>query len=681
MELEQLDQNRNGNVEKDTVTSTTKQQVIDIVDGSKLQHEPSSFVLTFSNITYSVKHRRKKFSFFSRAAKPAGPEEKTILNDISGQAYDGEILALLGASGSGKTTLIDALANRIERGSLKGTVTLNGEFLASRISKAIIGYVMQDDLLYPMLTVEETLSFAAEFRLPRTLSKSKKKARVRALIDQLGLRNAVNTMIGDEAHRGISGGERRRVSIGLDVIHEPILLFLDEPTSGLDSTSAFMVVKALKSIAQSGSVVIMTVHQPSYRIVGLLDRLIFLSCGKMVYNGTPRNLPPFCSGFGHAIPENANQIEFFLDLVSELESSSEAGIGSLVEYFNNQNSGSGSGSVAESHHILPPLEEGISSSGSTISNFANPFWVEILLLSQRSMINYRRAPQRFGIRLLTLLVSGVLLATIFWQLDDSAKGIGERTSFFALAVATPFISSGQSIALLLQERNIFNRETAYNSYRRSSYMLSHVLTTLPLLFILALAYSATTFWPVGLVGGLPGFLFYFLIIYCCFWAGDCLVVFLSGFVTDVLIGYTVVLAISAYFLVVSGFFITRDRIPHYWIWLHYLSLAKYPFEAVMRNEFEDPARCFRRGVEIFDNTPFSAASAAVKTGMLGNMTAALGVNITNSTCMTTGLDVLKQRGITELSKWECLVVLVALGLFYGIMFYITLLLGRKNKRK
>ncbi|KAI3887426.1 hypothetical protein MKW92_050812 [Papaver armeniacum] len=154
-------------------------------------------------------------------------------------------------------------------------------------------YVMQDDLLFPMLTVEETLMFSAEFRLPRSLSKAKKKARVQAVIKQLGLENAANTMIGDERRRSVSGGERRRVSIAIDIIHDPVILFLDEPTTGLDSTSAFMVVKILQRIAQSGSIVIMSVHQPIHRILCLLDRLLLLSHGHLVYSGTPANLPVF----------------------------------------------------------------------------------------------------------------------------------------------------------------------------------------------------------------------------------------------------------------------------------------------------------------------------------------------------------------------------------------------------
>lgn len=148
----------------------------------------------------------------------------------------------------------------------------------------ISAYVMQDDLLFPMLTVEETLTFSAEFCLPRSLSKSKKKARVQPLIDQLGLRSAAKTIIGDEGHRGVSGGERRRVSIGIYIIHDPIVFYLDEPTLGLDSTSAFVVVKVLQRIAQSGSIVIMSIHQTSYRILNQIDQVIFLAHGQTVYH-------------------------------------------------------------------------------------------------------------------------------------------------------------------------------------------------------------------------------------------------------------------------------------------------------------------------------------------------------------------------------------------------------------
>lgn len=667
---------------------------------------PSSypFVLSFNNLTYSVKVV-KKMSLPSCCSRKDDAFDsignyKILLNDISGEAREGEIMAVLGASGSGKSTLIDALADRISKESLKGRVTLNGEALESRLLKAISAYVMQDDLLFPMLTVEETLMFSAEFRLPRSLSKSKKKARVQVLIDQLGLRAAAKTVIGDEGHRGVSGGERRRVSIGIDIIHDPIVLFLDEPTSGLDSTSAFMVVKVLQRIAQSGSIVVMSIHQPSYRILSLLDRLIFLSRGQTVYSGSPTVLPLFFAEFGHPIPENENRTEFALDLIRELEEDPE-GTKSLVEFNKSwqakikkqRNNDSSCHNPAKQLSLKDAISASISrgklvsgapNSGtlsSSVPRFANPSWIEMLVIARRSLTNSRRMPELFGIRLGAVLITGIILATMFWKLDNSPRGVQERLGFFAFAMSTTYYTCAEAIPVFLQERYIFMRETAYNAYRRSSYVLSHAIISIPSLAFLSLTFAATTFWAVGLAGGFSGFLFFFFTIFAAFWAGSSFVTFLSGVVSHVMLGYTVVVAILAYFLLFSGFFISRDRIPLYWIWFHYLSLVKYPYEGVLHNEFDDPMKCFVRGIQMFDNTPLGAVPNSVKVSLLKSMSSTLGVNITSTTCVTTGLDILKQQGITDISKWNCLWITIAWGFFFRILFYLTLLLGSKNKRR
>ncbi|CAN4121649.1 unnamed protein product [Withania somnifera] len=433
-----------------------KHQVLELGNHSNF---PSSFpfVLSFHNLSYSVKVENKmalpmclrwgtKDDEFS-----SDNNMKVLLNNISGEAREGEIMAVLGASGSGKSTLIDALADRISRESLKGNVTLNGEVLQSKLLKVISAYVMQDDLLFPMLTVEETLMFSAEFRLPRTLSKSKKKARVQALIDQLGLRNAAKTVIGDEGHRGVSGGERRRVSIGIDIIHDPIVLFLDEPTSGLDSTSAYMVVKVLQRIAQTGSIVIMSIHQPSYRILSLLDHLIILSRGHTVFTSSPSCLQQFFAEFGNPIPENENRIEFALDFIRELEGTPN-GTMNLMEFNRRWQRKKNSTSSSSSFYNgpKPSLKDAISASvsrgklvsgatnidpdlsSSKVPKFANPFWVDMIVIAKRSMLNSMRMPELFGMRFGAVVVTGIILATIFWKLDNSPKGVQERVGFLPL---------------------------------------------------------------------------------------------------------------------------------------------------------------------------------------------------------------------------------------------------------
>lgn len=680
------------------------------LDMSNTGIEPRSlqFVLNFSNLTYSVKIRRKMkltslFHLRRRTetetvtGENVSAKNKLLLKDITGEAREGEILAVLGASGSGKSTLIDALANRIAKESLKGSVTLNGEQLESRLLKVISAYVMQDDLLYPMLTVEETLMFSAEFNLPRTLSKSKKNLRVQALIDQLGLRNAANTVIGDEGHRGVSGGERRRVSIGIEIIHDPIILLLDEPTSGLDSTSAFLVVKVLQRIAQSGSIVIMSVHQPSSRIVGLLDRLLLLSQGQTVYSGSPGNLPSFFADFGNPIPENENWIEFALDCVRELEAS-PCGTTTLVEFnksWENRISSHQNSTETYTHGlslkeaITASISRGKLVSGATseltttsmVPTFANPLWTEIGVLSKRSITNSRRMPEIFGVRLGAILVTGIILATTFWHLDDSPKGVQERLGFVAFIVSTTYYVCADALPVFLLDRYIFMRETSHNAYRRSSYLLASSLVVLPSFVLLSLAFACITFWAVGLDGGASGFFFYFLIIFVSFWAGNSFVTFLSGIVPHVMLGFTVVVAILAYFLLFSGFFINRNRMPAYWIWFHYMSLVKYPYEAILQNELKDPTKCFVRGVQIFDNTPLGELPEAMKLKLLESLSSTLGTDITSTTCVTMGRDILAQQGITQLSKWSCLWITVAWGFFFRFLFYLCLLVGSKNKRR
>ncbi|CAN1308862.1 ABC transporter G family member STR2 [Linum perenne] len=196
--------------------------------------------------------------------------------------------------------------------------------------KRTSAYVMQDDRLFPMLTVYETLLFAADFRLG-AIPIYEKKDRVEKLIEQLGLSSTRNTYIGDEGTRGVSGGERRRVSIGVDIIHGPSLLFLDEPTSGLDSTSAHSVIEKVRGIAESGSTVILTIHQPSSRILLLLDHLIILARGQLMFQGSPRDVSLHLGRMGKKVPKGENSIEFLIDIIQEYDQS-DIGVQPLAEF-------------------------------------------------------------------------------------------------------------------------------------------------------------------------------------------------------------------------------------------------------------------------------------------------------------------------------------------------------------
>ncbi|RLM48518.1 hypothetical protein C2845_PMPSC055894 [Panicum miliaceum] len=279
--------------------------------------------LEFTSLTYTVVKKQRG------AGGEWEKKDVDLLHEITGYAPKGCVTAVMGPSGAGKSTFLDALAGRIA--SLDGRVALDGVEMSPSLIKRSSAYVMQDDRLFPMLTVYETLMFAADFRLGSSVSASDKKLRVENLIEQLGLTSSRNTKIGDEGTRGVSGGERRRVSIGVDIIHGPALLFLDEPTSGLDSTSAHSVIEKVHDIACAGSTVVLTIHQPSSRILLLLDHLIILARGQLMYSGGPKEVTAHLSRMGRKVPKGENSIEHLLDVIQDYEQS-EFGVKALAEF-------------------------------------------------------------------------------------------------------------------------------------------------------------------------------------------------------------------------------------------------------------------------------------------------------------------------------------------------------------
>ena len=246
--------------------------------------------------------------------KSKNSEEKMILKGITGMVQPGEVLAMLGPSGSGKTTLLTALGGRLG-GRLAGTISYNGKPFSNAM-KRNTGFVTQDDVLYPHLTVTETLVFTALLRLPNGLSKEEKIQHAEAVITQLGLTKCNNSIVGGERLRGISGGERKRVSIGQEMLINPSLLFLDEPTSGLDSTTAQRIVSTLWELSNGGRTVVMTIHQPSSRLFYMFHKVLLLSEGNPLYFGRGSEAVDYFSSIGYSPMVVMNPADFLLDLAN-----------------------------------------------------------------------------------------------------------------------------------------------------------------------------------------------------------------------------------------------------------------------------------------------------------------------------------------------------------------------------
>ncbi|GAB1198377.1 hypothetical protein APSETT444_007696 [Aspergillus pseudonomiae] len=240
--------------------------------------------------------------------------QNQILHDVSVTFPSGSLVAILGPSGSGKTTLLNALCNQL---SARG-ITVTGDifYTCSRDIHSIgSAYLRQNDFLIPSLTVRETLQTAADLRMPSDDATYRSHV-VDRLISRLGLTGCADTRIGEGTGAGCSGGEKRRTSLGVQILANPSCLFCDEPTTGLDAANAHHIVQLLKDLAGEGRTVVVAIHTPRPEIWELFDHVLLLSQGHVLYNGPSSSVRDYFDQFGHSVPAWSNPAEIMIDLVS-----------------------------------------------------------------------------------------------------------------------------------------------------------------------------------------------------------------------------------------------------------------------------------------------------------------------------------------------------------------------------
>ena len=227
--------------------------------------------------TLKVYRERVRYNIrFSKLGLKLKSNKKTILRDVNGEFKESQLIAVMGPSGSGKSTFLNTLCGRAYYGERSGSIYVNN--IRDSVRTIVVGFVPQEDIVFETLTVYENFLYAANLKLMKT-SKEKRNLIVDDIIRLLELENVRDSIVGSVERRGISGGQRKRVNIGIELCGDPTLLFLDEPTSGLDSASATVVITALKELAKLGMTVVAVIHQPRYSVFSLFDRLLLLGKG------------------------------------------------------------------------------------------------------------------------------------------------------------------------------------------------------------------------------------------------------------------------------------------------------------------------------------------------------------------------------------------------------------------
>lgn len=433
---------------------------------------------------------------------------------------------------SGKSTLLDVLACRLESNALFGNVLCNGSVVDKRSFRKETGYVMQNDALFPMLTVRETIRFAAYLRIANATRQEKNEIADKT-ITLLRLDDCADTIVGDNDNRGISGGQKRRVSIGVDIVHEPSVIFLDEPTSGLDSSTALSVVESLKQLcAKRNSTIVMTIHQPSARLFGLLDKILFLNHGRVTYFGpTSETINAVHAIYAEANLGNAptgNAPELFLDITDQLEAEGRLEL------------------VTDKHRELETVQSALIANGVkayvgknipvSIDSYANSLAGDTMILFERALLNILRTKEHFFARLGASVFFGVQMGTLFLFTNQNAQGIQFRAAYFAFTLAFYYWTSLEALPIFLAEREIFQREYSRGAYRAAAYTVSSSIVYFPFLFTLGLVYTAISWWLVGLPNQASIFFFQVLIVWLVTIAGHTFSTMISVLVPNPMAG-------------------------------------------------------------------------------------------------------------------------------------------------
>lgn len=476
-----------------------------LVNGTPQQVDSSKkgFHIKFSDIRFSV-------------------PKKEILKGISGTCQPGRVLAILGSSGAGKTTLLDILAcNPTPGGRVQGEILVDGVPRRPVIFRRSACYVMQRDVLLAAATVREAITTSALLKLPMSMSHTDKINKVNSILHELGLEECQNTLIGDDLMgiKGISGGQRRRVSIGIEIIKDPRVIFLDEPTSGLDSEMAAALMHTLKGLSRLGRTVVLTIHQPNSLITSEFDDFMLLSGGETVYNGAWEDAVAFFAAAGLQCPAYSNPTDFFLHTLQEPDNVKLL-VNQQKEKEGIQLSESKKNLSADEENVLTEVE-GVDKPVGNIFAVKNlfcglagktdkeeeskgpgvPGWYQVKVLAARNLRNYMRNPVMFFSETAQYAFMGVFVGLMYLRLNNSVEtGVQDRLAslWFGMAVLS-FTPSFTAATVWDRERILLRREASQSLYSVTSWFAAKSAVVIPMQIAQTLLFGLIAFFMVGYV--------------------------------------------------------------------------------------------------------------------------------------------------------------------------------------
>nr|XP_021144741.1 ATP-binding cassette sub-family G member 2 isoform X2 [Columba livia] len=550
-------------------------------------------ILTFHNICYHVKMK----TGFLCCQKPA---DKEVLRDVNGIMRPG-LNAILGPTGSGKSSLLDILAARKDPRGLSGDILINGAPQPVNF-KCTSGYVVQDDVVMGTLTVRENLKFSAALRLPKSVKEQEKNERVNQVIKELGLTKVADSKVGTEFTRGVSGGERKRTSIGMELITDPAILFLDEPTTGLDASTANAVLLLLKRMAKQGKTIIFSIHQPRYSIFRLFDNLTLLAAGRMLYHGPAQHAIQYFQSIGYECEPYNNPADFFLDIINGDSTAVAMSKADETDTDNTEEHSACAKTLAErlaekyssstyyqeTKAVLENIYLGNNKQTKPIFQqitYANSFLHQLKWVSKRTFKNLVGNPQASIAQVCVTAVLGLVVGAIFFGLEENSTGLQNRVGAMFFLTTNQCFSSISAVELFIVEKKIFIHEYISGYYRTSAYFISKLLADLiPMRTIPSIIFTCIVYFMLGLKPTVEAFFIMMFTLMLMSYTATSMALAIGAGQNVFTVANLLITIVFVFMTIFSGLLVNLTSIVSWLAWLKYFSIPRYGMAALQINE-------------------------------------------------------------------------------------------------
>ncbi|KAG8375491.1 hypothetical protein BUALT_Bualt10G0105400 [Buddleja alternifolia] len=548
--------------------------------GMVLPFQPLS--ITFEDIHYSVA--------MPQAMKDRGIQEDRLelLKGISGAFRPGVLTALMGVTGAGKTTLMDVLSGRKTSGYIDGTITISGYPKKQETFARIAGYCEQTDIHSPHVTVYESLQYSAWLRLPQEVDNKTRKMFIEEVMELVELTQLRGGLVGLPGVNGLSTEQRKRLTIAVELVANPSIIFMDEPTSGLDARAAAIVMRTVRNTVNTGRTVVCTIHQPSIDIFDAFDELLLLQrggeeiyvgplgwrCSELIrYFEQIDSVPKIKDGYNPAtwmleVTSTTRKVEFAeLYKTSELYRRNKALIKELSK------------PIPGSKDLYFPTQ------------FSRSFYTQCMACLWKQKLSYSRNPSYIAVRLVFTTFTALLFGTIFWNLGSKRRKqldiFNAMGSMYAAVLFLGVQNAASVQPVVAVERTVFYRERAAGMYSALPYAFGQVVIELPHLLIQTLIYGVIVYAMIGFDWTVAKFLWYLFFMYFTL-----LYFTLYGMMTvAVAPNHNIAAIISSAFYAIwnlfAGFIVPKTRIPVWWRWNYYVCPMAWTLYGLVTSQYGD----------------------------------------------------------------------------------------------